>query len=169
MATQFAPADREMESARGATRQPVSEERGWQVLRWRGASGEYAFELSADGRSAILSGPCGAALALPLEDWRTAVERIGPRVISRRRHGIAAPPRSHARWSEEELAALAAGYRTGQSVAALALEHNRSTYAVEAQLVRAGLIRYRDRLYAPRNDWDRWEGQSKGEPREHEP
>lgn len=56
-------------------------------------------------------------------------------------------------WSIEEAERLAASYRGGASVAALALTHGRTTAAIEHRLVEVGLLRPADCQYggAPRD------------------
>jgi hypothetical protein len=49
------------------------------------------------------------------------------------------PARSGARWYEGEAGELAAAFKAGRTVAQLARAHNRSEFAVEAQLDRMGL------------------------------
>jgi hypothetical protein len=56
-------------------------------------------------------------------------------------------PRSGARWYEGEAGELAAAFQSGRSIAELARAHNRSAFAIEAQLERQGL-------------WDRAAGQA---------
>jgi hypothetical protein len=49
------------------------------------------------------------------------------------------PPRSGVRWYEGEAGELAAAFRAGRSIGQLARAHNRTQFAVEAQLERLGL------------------------------
>ena len=58
------------------------------------------------------------------------------------------PGRFGADWSKQELDALAKAFKAGMSVAALALTHQRTTGAVEGQLVRLGLVRFADQEYS---------------------
>lgn len=64
------------------------------------------------------------------------------------------PGRSGADWLPREQASLTKGFKGGMAVAALALAHQRSTGAVEAQLVKLGLMAYADCQYSgPRRNF----------------
>jgi hypothetical protein len=115
----------------------------------------FRLELAADGHSARIHGAKGVSLELPVGAWVEVLEELAKKVSDRRAASGAGRPsfgprpgRHGADWSPRESAALAKDYEQGATVAALALSHQRSTGAVEAQLLKLGLIAYGDCQYS---------------------
>lgn len=61
--------------------------------------------------------------------------------------GRVGPGRHGADWSSQELAGLVRSFRAGETVAALALAHQRTTGAIEHKLHQLGLVRAADRQF----------------------
>ena len=109
---------------------------------------DVSLTLSADGEVAILETRSQCTIALPVAIWADVVAQLEAKVAAHgdRLDALAKPrfgprPTRHgADWSVRELATLEAEFKAGIAVAALALAHQRSTGAVEAQLVKLGLI-----------------------------
>jgi hypothetical protein len=76
---------------------------------------------------------------LPMVAWEGLLDALmgARKARTRNERGFAA--RSGARWYDGEAGELVAGFRAGRSVAQLARAHNRSEYAIEAELDRLGL------------------------------
>jgi hypothetical protein len=111
----------------------------WERVTWRQGDGRYAFEVEEGGLHAKLSSPHGTSLTLPMIAWEGLLDAIAGARKARSRNERAFPARSGARWYDGEAEELAAGFRTGRTVAQLARAHNRSEYAIELQLDRLGL------------------------------
>ena len=119
-------------------------------------AGAATCALSADGRRVTVRGGDGQVLDLAIEAWAEVLVALDQALTTARmRSDPGATPRFGPRpgrfgadWSDQELATLAKGHKGGMSVAALALSHQRTTGAVEQQLVRLGLIAMRDRQYS---------------------
>jgi hypothetical protein len=71
--------------------------------------------------------------------WEGLLDALGAARKTKVRQERAFPPRSGARWYEGEAGELAAAFRAGRSIGQLARAHNRTEFAVEAQLERLGL------------------------------
>jgi hypothetical protein len=118
----------------------------WERVTWRQGDGRYMFEVAEGGLFARLSSPHGTSLTLPMVAWEGLLDAISGARKTRARNERGFPARSGARWYDGEAGELAAAFQAGCSVAQLARAHNRSEFAVEAQLDRMGL-------------WDRATGQ----------
>jgi hypothetical protein len=118
----------------------MSDERlTWECVEWRQGDGRYRFEVERGGLLATLTAPHGGRLTLPMVAWEGLLDALGAARKTRTRQERAFPPRSGARWYEGEAGELASAFRAGRSIAQLARAHNRSEFAVEAQLERLGL------------------------------
>jgi hypothetical protein len=71
--------------------------------------------------------------------WDGLLDALTGARKARARNERGFPARSGARWYDGEAGELAAGFRAGRSVSQLARAHNRSEYAIEAELDRLGL------------------------------
>jgi hypothetical protein len=123
----------------------------WDRVEWRQGDGRYRFEVERGGLHAKLTAPHGSRLTLPIVAWEGLLDALGAARKTKSRQERAFPPRSGARWYEGEAGELAAAFRAGRSIAQLARAHNRTQFAVEAQLERLGL-------------WDRVERRPKDGP-----
>ena len=117
---------------------------------------KIAIEMSGDGQSAILRAGEGRSLELPLAAWADALSSLEGLAAAQQRRTNPDRPlygphpgRQGADWSARESDLLAGAYTAGKPVAALALSHQRSTRAVETQLLKLGLISYDDCQYIP--------------------
>ena len=124
--------------------------------------------LSADHTTIVILAAGGRLLEVPVVAWPDVVRRVDVLVAGRQPSGSAAaaalgstafgpapgkvgPGRHGADWSAHEAGLLADGFSRGDTVAALALAHQRTTGAVEHQLVKLGLLRPSERQFgAPR-------------------
>ncbi len=111
----------------------------WERVVFRQGDGRYVFEVEEGGLHAKLTSPHGTSLTLPMVAWESLLDAIMGARKARTRTDRGFPARSGARWYDGEAGELAAGFRAGRSIAQLARAHNRSEYAVEAQLDRLGL------------------------------
>ena len=111
----------------------------WERVVFRQGDGRYVFEVEEGGLHAKLSSPYGTSLTLPMVAWEGLLDALMGARKARTRNERAFPARSGARWYDGEADELAAGFRAGRTVGQLARAHNRSEYAVEAQLDRLGL------------------------------
>jgi hypothetical protein len=111
----------------------------WERVTWRQGDGRYLFEIEEGGLHGKLSSPHGTSLTLPMVAWEGLLDAISGARKARTRNERGFPARSGARWYDGEAGELAAGFKAGRSVPQLARAHNRSEYAVEAQLDRLGL------------------------------
>ncbi len=125
----------------------------WERVIWRQGDGRYSFEVSEGGLHATLRSPHGTSLTLPLIAWEGLLDALSAARKTRTRGERSFPVRSGARWYDGETDELAAGFRAGRTIAQLARAHNRSEFAVEAQLDRMGL-------------WDRVARQPKAQARD---
>jgi len=125
----------------------------WERVAWRQGDGRYTFEVANGGLHATLTSPHGGALTLPMVAWEGLLDALGAARKTRTRGERGFPARSGARWYDGEAGELAAAFKAGRSITQLARAHNRTEFAVEAQLERLGL-------------WDRVERRPKvaGEP-----
>jgi hypothetical protein len=78
-------------------------------------------------------------MTLPMVAWEGLLDALTGARKARARNERGFPARSGARWYEGEADELAAAFRAGRSISQLARAHNRSEYAVEAELGRIGL------------------------------
>jgi hypothetical protein len=111
----------------------------WERVEWRQGDGRYRFEVERGGLHAKLTAPHGSSLTLPMVAWEGLLDALGAVRKTKTRQERAFPPRSGARWYEGEAGELAAAFRAGRSIGQLARAHNRTEFAVEAQLERQGL------------------------------
>ena len=111
----------------------------WEKVEWRQGDGCYRFELQQGGLHATLTAPHGRSFTIPTVAWYALLDALAASRKTKQRSERALPPRSNARWSETEVGDVAAAFKAGTSVGALARSHNRSVPAIEAQLSRLGL------------------------------
>ena len=111
----------------------------WERVMWRQGDGRYVFEVAEGGLHAKLSSPHGTSLTLPMVAWEGLLDALAGARKTRTRGERGFPPRSGARWYEGEAGELAAAFKAGRTIPQLARAHNRSEFAVEAQLDRLGL------------------------------
>ena len=123
----------------------------WERVTWRQGDGRYSFEVAEGGLLATLRSPHGASLTLPVIAWEGLLDALAGARKTRTRGERGFPARSGARWYEGEAGELAAAFKGGRTIPQLARVHNRSEFAVEAQLDRMGL-------------WDRMTGRPKTNP-----
>jgi hypothetical protein len=111
----------------------------WERVSWRQGDGRYVFEVMEGGLHGRLASPMGTSLTLPMVAWEGLLDALAAARKTRTRAERGFPARSGARWYEGEAAELVAAFRAGRTIRELARAHNRSEFAVEAQLDRAGL------------------------------
>jgi len=111
----------------------------WERVTWRQGDGRYVFEVEEGGLHGKISSPHGTSLTLPMVAWEGLLDALIGARKARTRNERGFPARSGARWYDGEAGELAAAFKAGRTVAQLARAHNRSEYAVEAQLDRLGL------------------------------
>ncbi len=97
------------------------------------------FEVAEGGLHATLNSPHGTSLTLPMVAWEGLLDALAAARKTRTRGERGFPVRSGARWYEGETGELAAAFKAGRTIPQLARAHNRSAFAVEAQLDRLGL------------------------------
>jgi hypothetical protein len=71
--------------------------------------------------------------------WEGLLDALAAARKTRTRTERGFPARSGARWYEGEITELVAAFKAGRTIPQLAHAHNRSEFAVEAQLHRMGL------------------------------
>lgn len=111
----------------------------WERVEWRQGDGRYTFEVAQGGLLATLSSPHGPKLTLPMVVWEGLLDALAASRKTKARSERNMPSRTGARWSEAETQELAEAFQAGGSIARLARVHNRTQFAVEAQLERQGL------------------------------
>jgi hypothetical protein len=111
----------------------------WERVTWRQGDGRYVFEIDQGGLHGKLSSPHGTSMTLPMVAWEGLLDALTGVRKARARNERGFPARSGARWYDGEADELAAAFRAGRSISQLARAHNRSEYAVEAELGRMGL------------------------------
>jgi hypothetical protein len=111
----------------------------WQRFVWRGGADEYAFEVTDGGLYGKLSVSGGREVVLPMVAWEGMLDCVAMARKGKAQNERMQPDRAFARWSDEEVARLEAGFQRGRSIVDLARQHNRSQDAVEHQLVKLGL------------------------------
>jgi hypothetical protein len=111
----------------------------WNRVEWRQGDGRYVFEVAQGGLHARLTSPHGTALTLPMVAWEGLLDALAAARKTRTRAESKFPARSGARWYDGEAGELAAAFKAGRSIRQLARAHNRTEFAVEAQLDRQGL------------------------------
>lgn len=111
----------------------------WERVSWRQGDGRYTFEVEEGGLFARLTSPHGTSITLPMAAWDGLLDALTGARKTRARAERGFPARSGARWYEGEAGELAAGFKAGRTIAQLARAHNRSEFAIEAQLERLGL------------------------------
>jgi hypothetical protein len=111
----------------------------WERVEWRQGDGRYVFEVARGGLLAKLSAPHGSELTLPMVAWEGLLDALAAARKTKTRTERNLPSRTGARWSEVETQELVKTFKAGGSIAQLARVHNRTQFAVEAQLERQGL------------------------------
>jgi hypothetical protein len=111
----------------------------WDRVEWRQGDGRYVFEVAQGGLHATLASPHGAKLRLPMVAWEGLLDALAAARKTKTRSERNLPARTGARWSGSEIQELAKAFKAGASIAQLARVHNRTQFAVEAQLERQGL------------------------------
>jgi hypothetical protein len=111
----------------------------WERVTWRQGDGRYVFEVEEGGLVARLSSPHGSSIVLPMVAWEGLLDALAGARKTRARAERGFPARSGARWYDGEADELVAAFKAGRTIAQLARAHNRSEFAVEAQLERMGL------------------------------
>jgi hypothetical protein len=111
----------------------------WERVEWRQGDGRYTFEVAQGGLFGTITAPQGRALTLPIVAWEGLIDAIAAARKGKQRTERNMPARTGARWSETEAAELARTFKSGGSIAQLAKIHNRTQFAIEAQLERLGL------------------------------
>lgn len=111
----------------------------WERVTWRQGDGRYVFEVAEGGLHATFKSPHGTSLTLPMVAWEGLLDALAGARKTRARGERGFPARSGARWYEGEAGELVAGFSAGRTIPQLARAHNRSEFAVEAQLDRMGL------------------------------
>ena len=91
------------------------------------------------GCTRLSSSPQGTSLTLPVIAWEGLLDALAGARKTRTRSERGFPVRSGARWYEGEAGELVAAFKAGRTIPQLARAHNRSEFAVEAQLDRLGL------------------------------
>jgi hypothetical protein len=123
------------EFGKGPSQEPLV----WERVTWRQGDGRYSFEVAEGGLLATFRSPHGASLTLPVIAWEGLLDALTGARKTRSRGERGFPVRSGARWYDGEAGELAAGFKAGRTIPQLARAHNRSEFAVEAQLDRMGL------------------------------
>ena len=118
---------------------PAHEPMVWERVEWRQGDGRYVFEVAQGGLYGTITAPQGRALTLPIVAWEGLLDALAAARKSKQRAERNMPARTGARWSEAETGELAKTFKSGGSIAQLARIHNRTQYAIEAQLERLGL------------------------------
>jgi hypothetical protein len=126
---------REYGYGQGQAQEPVV----WERVEWRQGDGRYVFEVAHGGLHATLSSPHATKLTLPMVAWEGLLDALAAARKTKARAERNLPSRTGARWSEVEIQELAKTFKAGGSIAQLARVHNRTQFAVEAQLERQGL------------------------------
>jgi hypothetical protein len=111
----------------------------WERVTWRQGDGRYVFEIEQGGLHGKLSSPHGTSLTLPMIAWEGLLDAVMGARKARTRNERGFPARSGARWYDAEAGVLIAAFRAGRTISQLARDHNRSEFAVEAELHRLGL------------------------------
>jgi hypothetical protein len=111
----------------------------WNRVEWRQGDGRYVFEVAQGGLHATLASPHATKLTLPMVAWEGLLDALAAARKTKARAERNLPARTGARWSEAETQELAKAFKAGGSIAQLARVHNRTQFAVEAQLERQGL------------------------------
>ena len=119
----------------GEAQEPLT----WERVVFRQGDGRYVFEVEEGGLHAKLTSPHGTSLTLPMVAWEGLLDALMGARKARNRNERGFPARSGARWYDGEAGELAAGFRAGRPISQLARAHNRSEYAIEAELDRLGL------------------------------
>jgi hypothetical protein len=123
------------QSQHGEPSEPLT----WERVVFRQGDGRYVFEVEEGGLHAKLTSPHGTSLTLSMIAWDGLLDALTGARKARTRNERGFPARSGARWYDGEAGELAAGFRAGRTVSQLARAHNRSEYAIEAELDRLGL------------------------------
>ncbi len=123
----------------GEESSPAHEPMVWERVEWRQGDGRYVFEVAQGGLYGTITAPQGRALTLPIVAWEGLLDALAAARKSKQRSERNMPARTGARWSETETAELAKTFKSGGSIGQLARIHNRTQYAIEAQLERLGL------------------------------
>lgn len=111
----------------------------WDRVEWRQGDGRYVFEVAQGGLLATLASPHGQRMTLPMVAWEGLLDAIAAARKAKVRAERSTPSRAGARWTQTETDELAAAFKAGAGVPALARAHNRTAFAIEAQLATLGL------------------------------
>lgn len=111
----------------------------WQRFAWKSGADDYVFEVIDGGMFGRLAVGTGRDVTLPMIAWEGMLDCVAMARKARVQSDRMQPDRAFARWSDEEVARLQAGFSRGRGITELAKAHNRSQDAVEHQLVKLGL------------------------------
>jgi hypothetical protein len=111
----------------------------WDLVEWRQGDGRYRFEVARGGLHATLTAPGGRSLTLPVVAWDGLMDALAAARKTKTRSDRNLPARAGARWARPETDELVAAFKSGASLARLAVAHNRTSAAIEAKLAELGL------------------------------
>jgi hypothetical protein len=111
----------------------------WDLVEWRQGDGRYRFEVARGGLHATLTAPGGRSLTLPVVAWDGLMDALVAARKTKTRSDRNLPSRAGARWARTETDEFVAAFRSGASLARLAVTHNRTSAAIEAKLAELGL------------------------------
>ncbi|MEQ1718363.1 MAG: hypothetical protein ABL907_20670 [Hyphomicrobium sp.] len=111
----------------------------WDRFEWRTGADRYQFEIQDQGLVGRLNLSDGRSYALPMVVWEAVFDAVKINRRAKQKSDSHLPKRAGARWSEAESDELAAKFRSGRSIDALAQEHARTNWSIEAQLGKLGL------------------------------
>lgn len=111
----------------------------WDRVEWHQGDGRYRFEVARGGLHATLTAPGERSLTLPVVAWDGLLDALAAARKTRARAERDLPPRAGARWAKVETDELVAAFRSGATVSALAVAHNRTAAAIESKLSELGL------------------------------
>ena len=125
----------------------------WESVSWRRGEDQFRLEIERGGLFATLSAPGGRSLTLPMVVWEGLLDALkaGRNTKARVEQQQQYLARSRSRWSDGEVSEVADAYKSGRSIGEIAHSHNRSTYAIEHQLDKLGLIS-KAGIYGPGTD-----------------
>ena len=111
----------------------------WDRVEWRHGDGRYCFEVARGGLHATLTAPGERSLTLPVVAWDGLIDALAAARKTMSRTDRSMPARAGARWVKAEADELVAAFKSGASIARLAVAHNRTAAAIEAKLAELGL------------------------------
>ena len=125
----------------------------WESVSWRRGEDQFRLEIERGGLFATLSAPGGRSLTLPMVVWEGLLDALkaGRNTKARVEQQQQYLARSRSRWYDGEVSEVADAYKSGRSIGEIAHSHNRSTYAIEHQLDKLGLIS-KAGIYGPGTD-----------------